>query len=104
MQFNNSHNLHSLNAFSLAEGTDGSSAGQGMNGSADAPSLGPTTQEYLMNASGEVAPVYEAMSSATATASTATSANRSPPPPTLIGSSNGLQFDLIWDSSVANAP
>ncbi len=27
-----------------------------------------------------------------------------PPGPTLIGSSNGLQFDLIWDSSVANAP
>lgn len=26
------------------------------------------------------------------------------PPPNLVGSSSGLQFDLIWDSSVANAP
>ena|SRR5438270_9837864 len=26
------------------------------------------------------------------------------PPPTLVGASGGLQFDLIWDSSVAKAP
>ena len=28
----------------------------------------------------------------------------SPPAPTLVGSSSGLQIDLIWDSSVAKAP
>jgi hypothetical protein len=106
MQFNNWHNLHSPNASSLVDGSDGSSVAQGvvMNGSADAPSLGTTTQEYLMNASGEVSPVYDATSHATGTASTTTSATGLPPPPTLIGSSNGLQFDLIWDSSVASAP
>ena len=105
MQFHNWYNLHSPNAFSLADGSDDSSVSQGalMNGSADAsPPFGAATPEYLMSDSGEVSPAYG--TNTNSAASSPTTATGSPPAPTLVGSSNGLQFDLIWDPSVANAP
>jgi hypothetical protein len=107
MQFHNWHNLHSPNASSLTDGNDGSSVAQGpvTNGSLDAPSpFGTTTPEYIMNDSGEVSPANEATSHSTALTSTTTPAAGAPPAPTLVGSANGLQFDLVWDPSVANAP
>jgi hypothetical protein len=64
--------------------------------------LGAAPQEYLMNASGEISPVQG--TSGPSTTSTAGAATGAPPAPTLVGSSNGLQFDLIWDASVASAP
>jgi hypothetical protein len=61
-------------------------------------SLGP---EYLMNDSGELS---------LARAGTASSGGSgqvsgvNPLTPTLVGAAGGLQFDLIWDPSVAKAP
>jgi hypothetical protein len=76
-----------------------------MNGSADGfPASWAMPQEYLMDFSGQVSPVYGAATHAPSTSSAATAAAWSPPAPTLVGSATGLQFDLIWDSSVANAP
>ena len=125
MQFYNGYNLHSHNVHSVANSGDGSSLGQEsltnnssdgspaygatsqdylMNGFANvSPVYGVTPQEYLMNDSGEVSPVYGATTPTATTTSTSNAATWSPPP-TLVGSSNGLQFDLIWDSSVVNAP
>jgi hypothetical protein len=105
MQFHNWHNLQSPNASSLADGDDGSSVPQGpvTNGSLDAPSpFGATTPQYIMNDSGELSPVYGATSHSPI--STTTPAAGSPPAPTLVGSAKGLQFDLVWDPSIANAP
>jgi hypothetical protein len=105
MQLHNWYNSRNLNASSPADSEDGSSAAQAssMNGAADASlPLGATPQEYLMNASGEISPVQGA--SALSTTSSSTAATGAPPAPTLVGSSNGLQFDLIWDASVASAP
>jgi len=112
MQTSNSYSVnwykwHRLNPSSPADSDDSSSLGQGyvMNGSADAsPVLGAMPQEYLMNVSGEVSPVYGATTHSSAANSATTVATSAPPAPTLVGSSNGLRFDLIWDSSVANAP
>jgi hypothetical protein len=105
MQFRNWSSSHNPNSFSVSDSDEGSSVDQGslMNGSADAPSPGGATlQEYLMNAAGEVSPVSAA--SAHTGASTTGAATGSPPAPTLVGSAGGLQFDLIWDPSVAAAP
>jgi hypothetical protein len=67
-----------------------------------------------MNGSANVSPVYGATLYETAvTAATAHSATMSAtttstgwslPASTMVGSPNGLQFDLTWDSSVASAP
>jgi hypothetical protein len=106
MQLHNWYNSHNLNASaSLTDSDGGSSVAQGsfMNGVADAsPPLGATPQEYLMNASGELSPLQGA--SVPSTISNSTAATGAPPAPTLVGSSNGLRFDLIWDASVASAP
>src|SRR5579863_2696241 len=68
--------------------------------------------EYLMNDAGHVAPVYDASSHSGGSNSGSSGSSNfgshstasSVPAPTLVGSANGLQFDLIWDSSVAKAP
>lgn len=60
-------------------------------------------QEYLINDSGQVSPVYGAATHGN-TGSSSSASHSSTPAPTLVGSSSGLQIDLIWDSSVANAP
>ena len=76
-----------------------------MNGSADVSALySAMPQEYLLDVSGELSQVYAATAQSPAASSTITATAASPPAPTLVGSSTGLQFDLIWDSSVANAP
>jgi hypothetical protein len=86
------HHWHSTpgDASSLADSDDGSSPGAVM------------PQEYLMNDSGQAAPV-PGTASAPAT-SALTAATGSLPATTLVGPANGLQFNLIWDASVASAP
>jgi hypothetical protein len=61
-------------------------------------------QEYLINTAGQVSPVSGSLSNSGNTGSNTPSGPASPPAPTMVGSANGLQFDLVWDSSVANAP
>jgi len=64
------------------------------------PGLGP---EYLMSDSGALSPTFGASTHGSGlTAATGSSA--AAPAPSLVGSAGGLQFDLIWDPSVANAP
>jgi hypothetical protein len=68
----------------------------------DANALG---QEYLINNAGLVTPAVGTSSHpGSNTSSFLGSTISSAPPPTLVGSSNGLQIDLVWDSSVAHAP
>jgi hypothetical protein len=68
----------------------------------DANALG---QEYLINNAGLVTPAVGTSSHpGSNTSSFLSSTISSAPPPTLVGSSNGLQIDLVWDSSVAHAP
>jgi len=64
------------------------------------PVLGP---EYLMNDSGVLSLVSYAHGRGSASGG-ATKGAGTAPAPTLVGGPSGLQFDLIWDSSVANAP
>src|SRR5271169_355825 len=117
MQLHNKNNVHSHNLSSVANGDNGSSLGQGSftNDSSDgSPAYGATSQDYFMNGSANVSPVYGAALYETAvTAAAAHSATMSatttltgwsPPASTMVGSPNGLQFDLTWDSSVASAP
>lgn len=61
-------------------------------------------QEFLINDSGEVSPVYGAAARGTITSHTTASTSSAPPAPTLVGSAGGFQIDLVWDSSVAKAP
>jgi hypothetical protein len=61
-------------------------------------------QEYIMNDAGNVAPAFGRTTHSGDANSFAASTNSSTRAPTLVGSSNGLQIDLMWDSSVANAP
>jgi hypothetical protein len=61
--------------------------------------LGP---EYFVNNAGEISAANGSFGSF---GSRGTSFGFSQaPPPTLVGSSSGLEIDLIWDPSVANAP
>lgn len=76
-------------------GRDGSDPGH------DGSSLGP---EYLMNDAGNVSLAHGATSHSGSSNTDSSSTTSSTPAPTLVGSSNGLQIDLIWDSSVAKAP
>jgi len=62
-------------------------------------SLGP---EFLMNDSGDLSRAHAAATHAATASHAATGANSLSP--TLVGAAGGLQFDLIWDSSVAKAP
>jgi hypothetical protein len=77
---------------SPADSDDGSSFGSAM------------PQEYLLNDSGEASPIYGATTQSPTTSATTATATGSLPAQTLVGSANGLRFDLIWDPSVANAP
>ncbi len=126
MQLHNQHNSHSHSGSSVANSGDGSSASQEslisdfgdgspvygvalqdyfVNGSANvAPVYGATMQEYLISASGVASAVSAASTHSATTSSNITSAAWSLPASTMVGSPNGLQFDLTWDSSVANAP
>jgi hypothetical protein len=61
-------------------------------------------QEYLMNDSGQVAPVVGHLSSSSHTTSTITHTYAAPPAPTVVGTAGGFQIKLIWDSSVSGAP
>ena len=64
----------------------------------------PLGHEYLINDAGDVSPAYGAtMHEAFAHHQTFFTHER-PPAPTLVGIHGGLQIDLIWDPSVANAP
>jgi hypothetical protein len=63
-------------------------------------SLGP---EYLINDAGDVSPVHSATNSSHSSSNFSATSSRAPSP-TLVGTTNGLQIDLIWDASVANAP
>jgi hypothetical protein len=69
----------------------------------DGASLGVTSQEYFLDDAGQASTVpgtaQSPVSSATNTASTG-----SLPTETIVGSPNGLQFDLTWDPTVAAAP
>ena len=60
-------------------------------------------QEYLMNDSGQVAPVVGHSSSSSHTTSTITQTHAAPAP-TVVGTAGGFQIKLIWDSSVTGAP
>ncbi len=67
----------------------------------DAASLG---QEHVMNDAGQVALAFGASTHSGSTSYFTGSTRSSAPPPTLVGSSSGLQIDLVWDSSVSKAP
>jgi len=60
-------------------------------------------QEYLVNDSGQVAPVVGHSSSSGHTNSTIWQAHGAPTP-TVVGTAGGFQIKLIWDSSVTSAP
>ncbi len=61
-------------------------------------------QEYLMNDAGSVATAFGGATHSGSANFVTTSTISSTHAPTLVGSSNGFQIDLIWDSSVAKAP
>jgi len=68
----------------------------------DAAPLGP---EYLMNDAGNVSLVSTHSAFGSGFGSYFNTSSWSPTPaPTLVGSSHGLQIDLVWDSSVSKAP
>jgi hypothetical protein len=64
------------------------------------PGLG---SEYLMSDSGALSPASAASTHGSG-ATHGTGGGGATPAPSLVGSSTGLQFDLIWDPSVASAP
>jgi hypothetical protein len=108
MQPRNPYKWQNPNASSDDDSDQGSAPGQNaaVGGAVDASPAGGvlSSQEYLMDASGKIAPVIGAAGNSGASGSGASSAKSSPPAPTLVGSPNGLQFDLIWDASVVSAP
>jgi hypothetical protein len=67
----------------------------------DGASLG---HEYLMNDAGQVGPAFGASTNLGIASYLAHFTGSLVPPPTLVGSSHGLQIDLVWDSSVTKAP
>ena len=76
-----------------------------MNIASPGPSHGVSLgNEYLMNDAGNVSPTFGASMHSGSTNYAATLAKSITPAPTMVGSSNGLQIDLVWDSSVAKAP
>jgi hypothetical protein len=66
----------------------------------DAAAPGPLA---LLDDDGALSPVTEAHASGSQTTSGHSQPSRTPAP-TLVGASGGLQFNLIWDASVASAP
>jgi hypothetical protein len=106
MQLNNWYKWKNPNSSSDGNGDQSSSPGQdsSITGAVDAaPAGGAALQQYFINAAGEVSPVIGAATGPGSGGSGAASTS-SLPAQTLVGSPNGLQFDLIWDPSVANAP
>lgn len=70
----------------------------------DANNTASLGHEYLVNDAGEVSPVYGALSS-NHTGGSAHTSHSATPTPTLVSSSgSSLEFNLIWDASVAKAP
>jgi hypothetical protein len=61
------------------------------------------SQEYLINDSGQVAPVVGHSSSSSHTTGTIPQTHAALTP-TVVGAAGGFQIKLIWDSSVASAP
>ena len=127
MQFRNQYNLHGHNVASVANSDDGSSLSQETlsNDSSDgSPAYGATPQDCVMNGFANVPPVYgaalpeyqltnnsgvaSAVTAATTPSATTSAAMTSTawslPASTIVGSPNGLRFDITWDSSVASAP
>lgn len=107
MQINNWYKWKNPNSPSDADSDQGSSPTQDSfaNGAVDATSAGGAAlQEYFINAAGEVSPVVGAAAGPGPGGSGAAGASSSLPAQTLVGSPNGLQFDLVWDPSVVNAP
>ncbi|HTR11954.1 MAG TPA: NF038122 family metalloprotease [Roseiarcus sp.] len=75
-----------------------------LGGLSQSDSLGPGLgREYLMSDSGALSPVSHAHGHGSAPGKT-TKVPATTPAPTMVGSASGLQFDLIWDPSVASAP
>jgi hypothetical protein len=97
MQFQIRHGL-------LGDGSspvnDGSSSVNGADGS----SFGVQPQEYLLNDSGQGSAIFGATAQSPMSNGPVAASTGSLPAQTLVGSPNGLQFDLIWDPSVADAP
>jgi hypothetical protein len=105
MQFNNWHKLQNTNGSSSGDSDQGSSFDPGSPTNIDGLFAdGGAPQQYFMNAAGAVS-LANGMSTHTGSAGSGANApTSSPPAPTLVGSANGLQFDLVWDASVASAP
>jgi hypothetical protein len=71
------------------------------------PHTSPLGQEYVINDAGQVSPVNSVGSTGHGAGSSpsSSSSHSSTPAPTLVTAAGGnLQIDLIWDSSVGNAP
>ncbi|HLH98638.1 MAG TPA: NF038122 family metalloprotease [Xanthobacteraceae bacterium] len=62
------------------------------------------SEEYLLKDSGQASPVSGATAQSPASGVTTVASTGSLPAQTLVGSANGLQFDLTWDASVVDAP
>ena len=60
-------------------------------------------QEFLMSDAGALSPAFGASTRGSALTHAKVS-SAATPAPSLVGSASGLQFDLIWDASVASAP
>ena len=60
-------------------------------------------QEYLINDSGQLAPLVGYSSSSIHTTSTINQTDGAPAP-TVVGAAGGFQIQLVWDSSVTSAP
>jgi hypothetical protein len=58
----------------------------------------------LRDDDGTLSPVQSNSATGSATLGTTPSAANAAPTPTLVGAAGGLQFNLVWDSSVASAP
>ena len=80
----------------------GSSAGIDFSNSSDGSSPSSPGDLFLLSDEG-LTPVQWSSGGGGSTGSTS-HATAAAPAPTLVGSSTGLQFNLIWDSSVASAP
>jgi hypothetical protein len=73
------------------------SFGAGHDGARGMLPLGP---EYLLNADGQLSPVTGSHGGGTGGGGVVTASDTISPASTLVGSSTGLQIDLIWDASV----
>ncbi len=63
-------------------------------------SLGP---EYLLNASGQLAPIHGVQAGPSGIGSVSAGASAASPVSTLVGASGGFQINLVWDNSVKSS-